>query len=66
VELTGSQVTVGPNSAPSEYHGHVTRLRGSTIVADLTDATGRVLTATVQLQLPPAGSALSGTVQVSA
>ena len=66
VQLTGSQVTVGPTSAPTEYRGQVTQLNGATLVADLADAKGNRLTATVQLQLDSSGPAVSGTVEVAA
>jgi sulfoxide reductase heme-binding subunit YedZ len=66
VSLTGSQVTLGPPGAPSQYQGQVSRLRGTTLVADATDASGRSLTATVVLQLGGEGSAVTGTVEVAA
>jgi hypothetical protein len=66
VQLTGSQVALGPGSSPSEYRGHVTQLQGGTLVAALADGHGVPLTATVQLQLDQSGSAVSGTVEVAA
>jgi hypothetical protein len=65
VELTGSRVSLGPDSAPSQYQGQVTRLNGSTLVATLTDTAGRTLRATVALRLD-AGSQVTGTVEVAA
>ena len=64
VQLTGSQVTIGPATAPSEYQGRVTQLQGSTLVAALADAAGSALTATVQLQVG-SGRTVTGTVEVS-
>jgi hypothetical protein len=66
VQLTGSQVRLGPVSAPGEYQGHVTQLSGSTLVADLTSAGGAPLTATIVLQVTEGQSAVTGTVQVRA
>ncbi len=66
VQLTGSHVTIGPTSDPSQYTGHVTRLQGSTVVAQLSDATGKTVTATVQLHLIPASSRLTGSVEMTA
>ena len=66
VELTSSQVTLGPPGAPSEYRGPVSRLDGSTLEATLTSAAGGTVTATVGLQLDPSGGPVTGTVQVVA
>ncbi len=65
VELTGSQVTLGPSAVPSQFQGHVTQLDGSTLVADLTDANGNAATVTVQLQIGADSSAVGGTVTVA-
>jgi hypothetical protein len=66
VELTGSQVTLGPTTAPTEYQGRVTQLSGTTLVADLRAATGTSLTATVKLSLVAGQSAVTGTVRATA
>lgn len=66
VQLTSSQVTLGPTSSPAEYEGQVTQLNGSTLVATVADTGGNQLTATVQLQINPSGQAVSGTVEVAA
>jgi hypothetical protein len=63
VELTGSQVQLGPSSAPDEYQGHVTLLAGTRLVANLTSTSGATLTATIHLQLSQAGNTVSGTVR---
>jgi sulfoxide reductase heme-binding subunit YedZ len=65
VDLTGSQVTLGPSAAPSHYQGHVTQLNGSTLVANLTDAKGNAATVTFQLQIGVGSSAVAGTVTVA-
>jgi hypothetical protein len=64
VQLTASQVTLGPTSAPSEYQGQVSQLQGTTLVAGLTGAGGRTLTATIVLRLGGSGSTVTGTVHV--
>jgi hypothetical protein len=63
VELTGSQVALGPAAAPNEYQGHVTQLSGATLVADLTASNGASLTATIELRLLPGQSEVTGTVR---
>jgi hypothetical protein len=66
VELTGSQVTLGPASAPGEYQGHVTQLSGNILVADLTSPGRTPITATIDLQVTEGQSSVTGTVQVRA
>ena len=66
VALTASQVTLGPPGAPSEYQGQVSRLQGTTLVAEVTDASGHSLTATILLQLDRVSSTVTGTVEVVA
>lgn len=56
VQLTGSQVVMGP------YQGHVAQLSGASLVADLRSSTGAALTATIDLQLVPGQSTVTGTV----
>jgi sulfoxide reductase heme-binding subunit YedZ len=65
VELTASQVTLGPPGAPSEYRGPVTRLQGSTVVASLSSAAGSTVTATMVLQLDGPDGTVTGTVEVA-
>ena len=64
VELTGSQVTLGPNRTPAAYQGQVTQLHGTTLAARVSNAAGATLTVAVALQLDPAGGGVTGTVQV--
>jgi hypothetical protein len=66
VQLTGSQVALGPASAPGEYQGHVTQLSGNTLVAHLTSTGGTPITATIDLQVTEGQSSVTGTVQVRA
>jgi sulfoxide reductase heme-binding subunit YedZ len=63
VQLTGSQVRLGPPTAASEYQGHVSQLEGSTVVATVSDAAGQTLSLTAHLQLGP-GTGVTGTVEV--
>ena len=64
VELTGSQVSLGPNAEPAAYQGQVTQLHGTTLAARVSDAAGATLTAAVALQFDGAGIGVTGTVQV--
>ena len=65
VELTGSQVQLGTASAPEEYQGRVAQLTGTTLVADLANASGAALTATIDLHLSPGHTAVTGTVRAT-
>jgi hypothetical protein len=65
VELTGSQVHLGPSSAPDEYHGQVTQLAGTTLVANLTSTSGATLTATIVLRLSAGQNTVAGTVRAT-
>ena len=64
VQLTGSQVTLGPASAPSEYTGQVTNLNGDTIVAAVSGASGQSFNVTIQISSVH-GRTLAGTIQAS-
>ena len=64
VQLAGSQVTLGPTSAPSEYTGQVTNLNGDTIVAAVSGASGRSFNVTIQITTMH-GRTLAGTIQAS-
>jgi hypothetical protein len=66
VNLSSSRVTLGPTTAPGDYQGQVTRLSGTTLVADLTIRGGASLTATISLQLTQGQSLVTGTVQGAA
>ncbi len=65
VTLTSSQVTLGTAAVPGQYRGSVTQLSGTTLVAKLTGANGKVVTATAQLQLSSSSTAVAGTVTVA-
>jgi sulfoxide reductase heme-binding subunit YedZ len=64
VQLTGSQVTLGPSATPNQYGGHVTDLNGDTVVAALSDPSGKSVTVTIHLS-NTAGQSLAGTIQAS-
>jgi hypothetical protein len=66
VQLTSSRVQLGPAAAPMAYQGHVTQLSGTSLVADLTTASGATLTARIDLQLTQGQSTVTGTVRGSA
>jgi hypothetical protein len=66
VQLTGSQVALGPTGAPNDYQGHVTQLSGTTLVAHLASASGSTLVATISLQLASGQNSVTGTVQATA
>jgi sulfoxide reductase heme-binding subunit YedZ len=66
VQLTGSQVQLGPAATPTQYQGRVTQLQGSVITASLTDAAGRAVSLVARLQISSTSSTVSGTLQVSA
>jgi hypothetical protein len=65
VTLTSSQVTLGTAAVPGQYRGSVTQLSGTTLVAKLTGANGKVVTATAQLQLSSGSTAVAGTLTVA-
>jgi Ferric reductase like transmembrane component len=64
VQLTGSQVTFGPTSSPSQYSGQVTELSGNTIIADVSDSSGRTVTVTVRLATNQ-GQSIGGTIEAT-
>jgi hypothetical protein len=65
VQLTGSQVALGPASLPSEYNGKVTNLNGDTIVAAVSGGSGQSFTVTIQITSIQ-GQSLAGTIRGSA
>jgi Ferric reductase like transmembrane component len=66
VELTGSQVSLGPASAPRMLEGHVTSLDGSSLSVALADASGKSFTADIRLDVAPNSDHVSGALKVSA
>jgi ferric reductase like protein len=65
IEMTSSAVTLGPRSAPSQYRGHVTSLKGTDVAAQLSDGSGNRLTLLARLQINPDAGSAAGTVTVT-
>jgi ferric reductase like protein len=63
VSMRASRVRFGPTSAPSQYTGSISSLSGQRIVASLTDASGKPLTLTLDLQINSAAGTVAGTVR---
>lgn len=67
VNMSASQVTLGPGADPSQYRGHVTGLQGAAIEAHVADPGYAGFDVLARLTLPPSGSgAAAGTVTASA
>jgi len=64
LELRQGALTVGPPGAPRQWSGELTGLAGAQITARVHDAGGTNATATVELQIDPASSRVSGVVDV--
>jgi hypothetical protein len=64
LELRQGALTIGPPGAPRRWSGAVTGLAGAQITALVRTAGGASATATVQLQIDPASSRVSGIVDV--
>jgi sulfoxide reductase heme-binding subunit YedZ len=62
VLLNSSQVTMGPSSQPSLYHGSISGLRGTRIDASVQSAGQPTLQLVVDVQIAPNGTSLTGTV----
>ena len=62
VLLNSSQVTMGPTSQPSLYHGSISGLRGTRIDASVQSAGQPTLQLVVDVQIAPNGTSLTGTV----
>ena len=65
IEMTSSDVTLGSQSNPGEYRGHVTSLQGTNIAAHVSDGSGHQLGVVAQLNIDPNTGAASGTVNVT-
>ena len=66
VEMASSAVTLGPTARSIEYRGQVTRIRGTTLTAALTDDSGRSMSLGVSLQIDAANTQVTGSVQATA
>lgn len=60
VQLTGSQVAIGPSANPNEFQGQVSQLEGDTVVATLQDGAGTTARAVIRIETPGGGSAIAG------
>jgi hypothetical protein len=65
IEMTSSDVTLGSQSNPGEYRGHVTSLQGTNIAAQVSDGSGHQLGVVARLDIDPNTGAASGTVNVT-
>jgi Ferric reductase like transmembrane component len=65
VDLTGSEVYVGPASSPRMLQGSVTSLAGSSLSAELQDSGGRLYTASIRLNVSSVGNQVTGALAVS-
>jgi hypothetical protein len=65
LQMTSSDVTLGPQSDPGQYRGTVTSLNGTNIDAEVQDGSGHRLSLAAQLQLNPDSGSVSGTVTAS-
>lgn len=65
VQMTSSQVTLGPLSNPAEYRGVVTALQGTSLTAQLRSRSGTTLQLVAQLQIDPSSGTVNGTVRVA-
>jgi hypothetical protein len=65
VDLTGSEVAMGPVSSPDLLRGQVTSLSGSTLSAELDDSSGRRYSASISLNVSAATDRVTGAVAVS-
>jgi hypothetical protein len=65
LEMTSSAVVLGSRSRPSQYRGVVTSLEGTSIAAEVSDASGTRLRLVARLQIDPAADSASGTVSAT-
>jgi hypothetical protein len=62
LRLQSGEISLGPPTDPTQWSGQVTSLRGSTVLAAVTDAAGDRAAVTVVLQLDPRSDRATGTV----
>ena len=63
--MSSSDVTLGTQSNPDQYHGQVTSLQGTNIAARVSDGAGHTLKLVCQLNIDPNTGAASGTVSAT-
>ena len=66
VSLTGSQVSIGPASEPTQFTGHVSQLEGSVVIASLQDTSGHMVIAVIRLEMSRESGRVHGELQVQA
>jgi hypothetical protein len=64
LQMSSSDVTLGPSSNPGQYRGTVTSLSGTDVRAEVSDSNGKQLTVLAQLQINPDSGSATGTVTV--
>jgi len=65
VSMTSSSVSAGTPSHPTEYTGAITALEGTNINASVSSSNGHTLALAMALNIPPGGSAVSGSLSVT-
>jgi hypothetical protein len=65
IQMTGSSVTFGPQSAPQAYSGSILSLNGSQLEASVRDASGNSLALQIDLQLDQSSRTFSGSLHVT-
>lgn len=65
IQMTSSTVTLGTQSDPTQYSGHVTSLQGTNVDATVKDSSGKQLKLVAQLQIDSTSGTASGTVSAS-
>lgn len=65
LQMTSSEVTLGPSSDPATYRGQVTALQGTDVAAKVTNARGASLNVIARLSIDQANGTVSGNVSVS-
>ncbi len=66
VDLTGSQVSIGPDSSPRMLQGHVTSLSGASLSVALEDGGGKAYTADIRFNVVSDNDRVTGALTVSA
>lgn len=63
IQMTQSEVTLGPTASPAAYRGHVQRLDGGRLLATVSDSAGTSLPLNMTLVLDEASQTVSGTIK---
>jgi sulfoxide reductase heme-binding subunit YedZ len=65
VQMSGSEVTLGPSSAPQQYRGQIVQLSGNRLVAVVRRADGHRLSLDVALTTDPGAGSVTGVLSAS-